>query len=292
MAPVDYDKTELDASEQGSFLHQALQQFSVRPEWRTSVRTGSLPMIARTIEEAGTELCRLFAQNVEERLGKELPLLPQIQLERWEPMIRKTAKILLMKDRPVLEREWALNNGRGISFHGALIKGTLDRIEYDALSNTLYLIDFKTGASDSNPQKAHMVGGRFTNLQLPLYKMLLRQDRTFMERHPEIDLQTCRFICGYFWIYKKVDEIDYKIWENMEQYEPLAEETAKTVIDVVRRMSQNELQEDLQKHVKFDKYNELFLPEFSAVFQDGLALSEPPEYPRAPSGRGKKGGSK
>lgn len=282
MEVVDYLSPELSSAKLGTFVHAALKDFKPEEEWVRHAYADDPVLRAQAEKAAGDRLYTLFLKEIRNKLGDRLPLLPMIQAEMWEARLRKTAECLLRDPCEVVAKEWQLNGGEGIEFHGARILGTVDLIEYDRVNRTLRLIDFKTGADAENPKGAHIRNGRFINLQLPLYDLLLRRDETFRAEHP--DLVPCLdgsspIRCGYFSVSQTVEKIGWSFWDEMEQLLPAASRTAELVIDMIRSMHNKILPEELSRSVPYDTLGSLFLPSPEKVFT-GFSLCGPPEWPK------------
>lgn len=281
MEEVDYTSLELDASSLGTIVHTVFQTFDPPDAWRTALRSGSEKDQKRALDEAEEAFLQAFLGQVQSKVGSEMPLLAMIQTELWHSRIRKAMKEFLAQPAPdVLEREWALADRQGISFAGAIIKGKIDRIEYFRKDNVLRIIDIKTG--DTSAKNAHVSGRFFQNLQLPLYKMLLPLDMKFRKNHPEVDMEHCRFECGYFRIPNVAENIGYDFWDDMDRYDETAEKTVRHVIDIVKKMKAGTLPEDLGKPCQFDFVGPLFPRGLAEPFAGSFQLIPPVPPPEIP----------
>ena len=301
LGETSYDFPELDVSVQGTVVHAALQHFLLPEEELTAFRSGDPGRKNEILVRVSETLYQLFLAEVYRRCGKkDLPLLPGIQTERWKIRLVKTAEHLLADSCPVLEREWKLNGGKGIAWKedNVRIKGTIDRIEYDRENKILRLIDFKTG-SDTDPEKAHLSGknGHFTNLQLPLYKMLLRKDPVFCGKYPDLDMENIQILCGYFSLSSVIGQIGYHFWNGMDEYDRTAEATVDQVIRSVKKMLQGILPEEPGKFSQYDPGKQFFPYGYMETFGEFLQWEEPEEKISVPkkektASKGKKKESK
>ena len=227
MTKNDYEATELDNLAFGTVCHAALEHFDIHS--------------CSSEEEAVNTLCANFSRELTKKCGSTLPPAIRIQKEMFLRRIDHTArKLFAEKDHfDLLKQEWDLNGGKGILFHGILVKGKIDRIELSRDRRTLRLIDFKTSDKGDPPQATHCkpIGSserfRFIDLQLPLYRMLLPLDETFWQ---EVGLkpEDVSFQCGYFNIPKAVTETGYSMWQDLERHLRQAEETVKEVAERIR----------------------------------------------------------
>ena len=227
MTKNDYEATELDNLAFGTVCHAALEHFDVHS--------------CSSEEDAVNTLCANFSRELTKKCGSTLPPAIRVQKEMFLRRIDHTARELFAeKDNfTLLKQEWNLNGGKGILFHGILIKGKIDRIELSRDRRTLRLIDFKTSDKGDPPQATHCKpisssgDFRFIDLQLPLYRMLLPLDETFWQ---EVDLkpEDLSFQCGYFNIPKAVTETGYSMWPDLESHLRQAEETVEEVAERIR----------------------------------------------------------
>ena len=227
MTKNDYEATELDNLAFGTVCHAALEHFDIHS--------------CSSEEDAVNTLCANFSRELTKKCGSTLPPAIRIQKEMFLRRIDHTArKLFAEKDNfTLLKQEWDLNGGKGILFHGILVKGKIDRIELSRDRRTLRLIDFKTSDKGDPPQATHCkpIGSserfRFIDLQLPLYRMLLPLDETFWQ---EVGLkpENVSFQCGYFNIPKAVTETGYSMWQDLERHLRQAEKTVEEVAERIR----------------------------------------------------------
>lgn len=225
MEELDVAQVELDARVLGTMCHDALEKFDSQ-------------------KETDDELVARFESGLAKQFGRPLPLPVKIQAEMFIPRLKHAAPILRESDklRKKIFHEWKLNDGKGIMFRGALIKGKIDRIEISHDGQEIRLIDFKTSDSGKAPEADHWQPGnkRFTNLQLPLYQLLLPLDETFLKAYrelfPENDPASIRFVCGYFVLPKAVTNTGYSMWEITPSQLGTAALTAEKVIRLVAEL--------------------------------------------------------
>lgn len=56
-----------------------------------------------------------------------------------------------------------------------VLKGRIDRIDQHLVDKSYRVIDYKTGEEPLSPERAHRTSGQWTDLQLPLYRQLIRE---------------------------------------------------------------------------------------------------------------------
>lgn len=247
----DYEATELDNAAFGTVCHAALEHFDLHS--------------CSTEEEALNTLVANFSRELEKKCGSSLPAAIRIQKEMFLRRMEHTArKLFAEKDHfDLLAQEWSLNGGNGILFHGARIKGKIDRIEISRDRTILRLIDFKTSDKGKSPEETHLNSKKeFVDLQLPLYRLLLPLDETFRkEVMPDFDPETITIHCGYFNIPKAVTGTGYSMWNTLEDMLPNAEQTVANTITMIRdEIRAGTLRDDPEKKHPFDDFAEFYLP--------------------------------
>ena len=256
MRENDYDAKELDRAAFGSCCHSALERLGPNPS------TDPETVRKRLFEALDAEMRKQY--------GSPLPVLIAIQNEQMKQRLGWAAEQITKSAREFkgLECEYVLGGeDDGIAFAGARIRGRIDRIEYSSSQHLLRLIDYKTTDSGESPEKDHYHprSGRFSNLQLPLYRLLILRDAHFRTRHPEIDYNTVRIHCGYLTMPKNVTETAIRIWENMDALLPQAEELVREIISEIRQMKHGIFYEDPGKKIPFDTFQPYLLPDLKSA---------------------------
>lgn len=283
----DYDAQELNASDLGTLIHSAVEHFNAEN--------------CKNEEEAGNALAAIFAKELGKKCGFDLPLPISIQQDMVLPRLRKTAALLWQNQKSfkVIEREWNLNDQKGISYGGAKIKGKIDRIELSMDGRTLRLIDFKTGDTAVQPDAAHINSKMiFKDLQLPLYCELLPRDPEFRSKYPEINFDSIRLECGYFNIPKTVLETGYAMWSRSEETDepaqpakksgrkkkqitlddvlPLVEKEVRTIVDMIKTLLRKGhfMIDPLKPGMPYDTFDHLLLPNPGRAISNAVWLNE------------------
>ena len=256
MQKADYDLKELDKSGFGSCCHAALERVGLEritdPE--------------RLRERLFEELDRFMRDTY----GSPLPVLLAIQNEQIKQRLSWCALRLAgaAEEFEPLELEYPLGGEAGfLPFAGLRIRGRIDRIEYSASRNLLRLIDYKTIDAGSSPESVHWSARNrtFSDLQLPLYRILIERDPEFRARHPEVDFRSVRILCGYLSMPKSVTETDFQFWEGLDSLLPQAENLIARISRELRRIAQGVFREDPDKPVKYDDFQSLLLPDLRSA---------------------------
>ena len=208
MSPEDYGAEDMDHRLFGTVCHEAFERLGVQ--------------VFSTPEEYEAALMRNLRESLADHFGPQLPLFVGLQQNLIEQRL-KYASVCLAEAAaegyvPVAT-EYKLGDGEGIVFEGARIKGKIDRIEYHPGKKILRLLDFKTGKKQS-PAEAHYSitrSGevRISDLQLPLYVLLIRRDDVFREKFLRpfgTDPDQLEIRCGYFSLPEYVTETQIVEW--------------------------------------------------------------------------------
>ena len=140
--------------------------------------------------------------------------------------------------------EWGVS-GEGVAFdvdgEPMLLRGRIDRIDVHESDGRRAVIDYKTSENPAAPNNAHRRGdGTWTDLQLPLYRVLLR----LCGISGDMDL-------GYVVLPRDVKKVDGE-WADWSEQD-LAE-AEDTVIDVVRRIRAGEFWPPADLDERFDDF--------------------------------------
>ena len=172
----DSDK-ELGFDQIGSIIHEVFEKDSNQNRYSNVKEEILLKELYSVLESIKSRYSESYLPSVEINfLGiKEiLKLYPDFQRER-----EKAGWVNVYKEREFISK---LNN--------VVIKGRIDRIDYNPKSKIVSLIDFKTGSADK-ALKLRKRNGEWINLQLPLYYKL------FIDNLSNLDLFNDKEIVGY-----------------------------------------------------------------------------------------------
>ncbi len=212
MEALDDQKTELDAMDFGSLVHDMLHEMALNEEMRRCEDIGRLQEF----------LCAKAADWVAGRFGASPPLQVEVQLESARQRLRQAARVQARLVREGWEIVRAEMKIRG-EMEGVEIRGKIDRVDRHRESTRIRLLDYKTTDRGGTPEAAHFgslsgegdwpeytrvdVAGRqrrWMDLQLPLYAVLLSSD-------PELQGP---FELGYFNLPKALEDTGVVLWED------------------------------------------------------------------------------
>jgi ATP-dependent helicase/nuclease subunit B len=217
MQAMDDRKAEADSRDFGRACHQAFEALAAED---SLAQCDDPAIIAAFLQAAAS---RWFGH----RFGPELSVVLMVQLESLRERLAMAARIEAARRREgwrTLRAEYRLGGGAGVPFHGTTIRGTIDRI--DERDGELCIIDYKTADHAKEPGAGHLGsvtaqtpswacveldGGQkaWTDLQLPLYRLLLRADRLFSGYR--------RIGCGYFNLPKDIAATGLLLWDELDE---------------------------------------------------------------------------
>lgn len=232
MEDLDDRKQELDALDFGIGIHHALQALSVSGAMNDVGDAGKL----------GGLLCAELDRWAETRFGKEYPLQIGIQLDAARQRLKAAAheQVRLVRDGwRIAECEKSYK----MTWAEFVIRGRIDRIDRHQETGAVRILDYKTVEKSRKPDGDHFdtvraetpdyarvtVGNRerkWSNLQLPLYILLLRAN----------GFETDSVTSGYFLLPKAVTKTELSLWDDLGEAQLQSARTcAEGVIDALRR---------------------------------------------------------
>jgi len=169
LKPLDDTAEELDAAAFGSLAHEVLRRFGADPIARST-----------DTDEIRDFLDKALARIVEEQYGR-MPLAAiRIQVAQLRHRLSAFAtwqaewaqqgwRIERVEAAPEEGRAALIVDGKPMVLHGRI-----DRIDRNENDGRRIVFDYKTSDSAVSPEKKHQKGDKWTDLQLPLYRHLLR----------------------------------------------------------------------------------------------------------------------
>ena len=161
---------ELDALAFGNLAHDALSAF------------GSGPLAdSDDADQITGYLDRALRRLVRQRFGKHPQPAVLVQVEQlraklhafaeWQAGWRREGWRIQQTEVPVEPALGTLIKGEK---HQLSLRGRLDRIDVHEVTREFAVLDYKTTESGPTPEKTHRQRGVWTDLQLPLYRVLAR----------------------------------------------------------------------------------------------------------------------
>ena len=251
MESLGDEKGEMDALDFGSLVHEVLHKMARSDEMRRCEDGGRL----------GELLCAEAENWVTKRFGKLPPLQIKIQLDAAQQRLRAAARVqadLVRKGWEIVDSEMRIK----IELDGMLIRGQIDRIDRHRETGRIRILDYKTSDRAQSSEEAHLgpvsedtvgymkvdINGRvrrWTDLQLPLYRMLLPEEEIFQG---PIGL-------GYFNLPKAVNDTGVVIWEDFN--DKLLESARSCAGSMVKDIQNRRFWPPASK-VQFDDFESLF----------------------------------
>lgn len=251
MESIDDQKTEMDALDFGSLVHEVLQQMAGQEHlWRC---------------EDAHKLSRLLQSMaerwVEQRFGTVPPLPVQIQLASAKQRLSAAARVqasLVSEGWDIIHYEKRVR----AELNGMVVSGRIDRIDQHRETGQIRIIDYKTSDRSTAPESAHFASKtegspdfakvmlnqkekRWIDLQLPLYWTLLADEQ---DLNNPVSL-------GYFNLPKATNDTGVLIWEDFrEEYIDSARLCAESIIERIH----NRVFWPPTAKIPFDDFEHLF----------------------------------
>jgi RecB family exonuclease len=222
------DAAELDGAEFGSLLHTVLEQFG-RADEAKDARNAAAPK--QIVEYLNFKLDQIAAA----RYGKYARPAITVQIEQlrlrlaafaaWQAERTRGGWRIVYSEDP--ERQ--LTASLPVDGQDFTIRGRIDRIDYHEANSLLSILDYKTSDAGLPPQRTHRRQDEWIDLQLPLYRHLLRSAKL-----PAGNPATCGVELGYIVLPKSKASAGLALAEWTTTELEAADERAREVIRGIR----------------------------------------------------------
>ncbi|MFP6674223.1 MAG: PD-(D/E)XK nuclease family protein [Pirellulaceae bacterium] len=168
LQPLDDRAKEMDGRSFGNLLHQVLHMFGGSVA-RDETRAESLEKFLLEALEKAT-----LATLGSRRRAPVNVQLKQMKLRlkafaRWQAERRRTGWEITHVEEP-RDGQTTMDSGP----YQMEIRGRIDRIDRHKDTGEWAILDYKSGDGKQDPKRVHMRGGRWVDLQLPLYRLIAR----------------------------------------------------------------------------------------------------------------------
>jgi len=210
---------ELDGGLFGSLVHDVLRQFGAGP-CRDSTDPAEIRQYLREMLERGTV----------NQFGQHVLASVQVQLEQ----LRLRLDAFAEKQAERAAAGWAIESTEGqerehtdavldVDGEPMVLRGRIDRIDVHRETGQRAILDYKSSDAAKTPEKAHQRGGEWVDLQLPLYRHLVRSQGI------EGPVQL-----GYVSLPKDVEKVEFCMAQWTEADLAAADEVARQVVRGIR----------------------------------------------------------
>ncbi len=176
LQPLSDAADELDGGAFGNLVHGVLEHFGRAEEAGLLRATTDSAAIARYLED---RLDKIAAA----RFGKTARAAVRVQIEQarlrlaafaqWQARRAEAGWRIVFSEDSERSKE-PLMAPFDVSGRPFTLRGRIDRIDYHEKLRVLAVLDYKTADAGLDPQRAHRRGEEWIDLQLPLYRHLLR----------------------------------------------------------------------------------------------------------------------
>lgn len=167
---IDDDALEMDRRLFGTFAHEILNAFA-KSDYRESTD-------AQDIQKFFSEIVMVLAGR---QFGRQMLPAVAVQLQQLRMRLNSFAQW----QAAWAKQGWRIEDGERefradkvqLDFPGGSmgLRGKIDRIDFHPVTGQFAIFDYKTGDTQTAPQKTHCRGEEWLDLQLPLYEYALRQ---------------------------------------------------------------------------------------------------------------------
>jgi ATP-dependent helicase/nuclease subunit B len=257
---LDDSARELDPLGFGILAHEVLHRFGLLALASPSeVDVASEDDVARSLMD-------LLKDELSTRFGPDAMPAVHLQAEQLKIRLRAFAE----RQARWAAQGWEIaaveckEEGEGIPFDvdgtPILLRGRIDRIDYNRTTGEWAVLDYKTGVSVDPPEKAHRNGQgddrQWIDLQLPLYRRLLSGIMDGEGRRViDIDLDSAgpsRIRFGFVSLPQNVDDTEFMIADWTAEDFASAEEAAREAVRHLRR-ARFEFDGDVTKAIGFEQ---------------------------------------
>jgi RecB family exonuclease len=219
LRPVDDAAEELDGAAFGNLLHDVMRDFG-----EGSGRDSTNPGEIREILE------HLLAQRVEAEFDGRAIATVGVQIEQLRQRLSAFADFQARwadQGWQIRYTEVPPRDQPGSQFvvgdEPILLRGRIDRIDVHRETGELAVLDYKSSDSGKGPEAVHRQGGQWVDLQLPLYRHLVRS----MGLDAPLRL-------GYLLLPKDLRSIDVQFADWTQEELDQADEVAREVVRGIR----------------------------------------------------------
>lgn len=247
------DWTEMSGGTFGDLAHDVLESFA-RSDCKDS----------KHAEEISKWLSKQLDRETKRRFpGSRLPAL-RIQIEQLRQRLERFSEL------QALHREdgWRIVSCEDMLEHTIMvdnkpftIRGKIDRVDQHEITKQVAVWDYKTSDAGKDPKAAHQKGREWTDLQLPLYRHLLKEIDVIAGANLD------DVILGYVLLSKNMEDIRFAAapWDRS-----MLESADKVAHECVRKIRNGVFGPPAEKPP-------LFSEKFAAICQDNFFEREEPQ---------------
>ena len=219
LGQVADDVRELDAAAFGTLMHEVLKEFGTSPLKDSTDAEAIADLLKAELQrQALTRFGRSRSATVSVQL-KIIESRLEVFAERQAESVRDGWRILHTEQKLVVS-DFEDVRGRRVA-----IEGRVDRIDRHIQTGVVRILDYKTSETANPPEKTHRSNGEWVDLQLPLYRRLVR----ILGITGDVQL-------GYVQLPGDTKKIGFEIAEwteqELEQAEQLAAVVAADLLDL------------------------------------------------------------
>lgn len=168
LGAVDHEVRELSASAFGNLIHLVLDKFG-----ESSVKHATEPDAIRSMlmDELHRQALGLFGRSRSATVSVQLKMIESrlSAFADWQARTASEGWRIILTERKLYCEDFRDSQDRPIR-----LEGRVDRIDRHLTSGAHRVIDYKTSETAEEPEKTHRNRDGWVDLQLPLYRLLIR----------------------------------------------------------------------------------------------------------------------
>lgn len=240
------DWRELSGGTFGDLAHNVLEAFA-ESEFRDSTNAKAINEFLE--QELSTQSQQIF-------LGSRLPAV-QLQIDQLRLRLERFAVCQAEHRKSgwqIVSTEELLAHDLEVDGEVFTITGKIDRVDRHEETRQVAIWDYKTSDKGEGPKAAHLKSGQWIDLQLPLYRHLVKE----VDVVKSDNLATVKL--GYVLLSRDLGSIRF---EEAEFDSPLLDEADELVKDCIRKIRQGIFWPPVAKPPKYSQ-------DFAAICQDDV----------------------
>lgn len=216
---IEDETLELAAPAFGNLIHDVLSDFGQ-----------STYSDSTSIEAIEDFLLQTLSKRAANKYGKHRSATVNVQLQmarnrlssfaRWQAKTAVDGWRIIHTERSLTYDDFTDVTGRSIR-----LAGRVDRIDFNVATKQWRVLDYKTGETANPPKRTHQSGGEWVDLQLPLYRLLVRS----LEITDDVQL-------GYVHLPNDLSDVGNSMadWSavDLKQAEETAQQVAADILDL------------------------------------------------------------
>ena len=214
------DWSEMSGGTFGDLAHDVLQTFAESDVMDSKNETDIFKFLSNELDR----------ESKKRFTGSRLPAL-RIQLEQLRQRLERFSALQAQQRKDgwrIVSCEELLEHTLMVDNQTFVIRGKIDRVDQHEETGQVAVWDYKTSDAGKDPKSAHFKSKKWIDLQLPLYRHLLKEVSVLKDANLD------NVSLGYVLLSKKLDEIAFSAADWDDSMLDYADKTAFNCIRKIR----------------------------------------------------------